>query len=653
MNTRATQAERFTQITTPLGADYFVLLRMSGEEAIGIPFTWRIKMFTEEDIPEEDDLIGQDCCVTITAHEGPRYFHGICTELRWTGSSEERSYFEMTLRPELWWLTMSSNSRFFMDKTVEDIAKDLLDEAGISNFRFELSKDPKPIHYCVQYQETNFDFLARLFEKYGLYYFFEHHEDRHDLVVADADTAHQSAPGYDKVPYLPNAEVRHSRDYLTDLRQTGGVAPDEVIANDYNYEKASTKQEKSEFHRTKHGRTGNVLYDFRLNHGVPDEGGALAKVALEAQRAGAKRIQATGTTAGLFSGCMLKIDNDPLPQPGEDLLCVCASHTIISDEYRTTNDGADELVYRGAYEFMHLSIPFRMPKTTPWPRITGPHTAKVVGEDGEEIDVDEDGRILVTFHWQRDDQKSCRVRVAQSLAGKGFGTTQIPRIGHEVLVSFIDGDPDQPIVTGTVYNSDNKPPVKLPENKTQTGIQSESSKGGGGANVINLDDKKDSEMFTVTAEKDFTQTIKNDARITVGYDKGAPGSYYLDVHQDRIETVSNGDYNLGVDTGNRTTFVKTNDIVEVKGNRSETVTGTLGSEAAHITMNGTTDLKVESPDVDINGKTKTKIGSSAIEVDGKTVKVAGAQEISLSVGGSSIVLNAGGVTIVGPLVKIN
>jgi type VI secretion system secreted protein VgrG len=245
--------------------------------------------------------------------------------------------------------------------------------------------------------------------------------------------------------------------------------------------------------------------------------------------------------------------------------------------------------------------------------------------------------------------------VAQSLAGGGFGATNIPRIGHEVLVSFVDGDPDRPVVIGSVYNSKNKPPVDLPANKNQMGYRSSSSKGGGGANEWLFDDTKGAEKVSMTAQRDYSLTVKNNAMFEIGYETAEEGSLDFGVHMDRHDVVTAGDYSMFIYEGNRTSFVKKLDTVTVEGDREEVVTGKLGSEAKVITMNGTKELKAESKAVQVDGTQTTKIGSGQIEVDGTSVTVTAKNQIVLSCAGgaSSIILNAAGVTIVGPLVKIN
>lgn len=647
------QAHRRARLFTALEDDALCFRALEGREALSELYTYRVEAISEGEMIAEDALIGQDCCVEVDVHNGVRHFHGICSDVRWLGKQDETHRFELVLRPQHWLLTLRSDSRIFKKRTIVQIIKDVLSEAEVGPFHIDTDGEFEEIPYCVQYQETDYDFLCRMMEKYGFFFFFEHWADGHRMIVTNTNYASREVAGYELIPFEPDQSVIAMRDHFRTIVQSGQMRTDEVVINAYNYERANGKLEATKSDRVKHGRARNVRYDVSSAHADRDGGDSLAQVFLEAERAQAQIVEVTGTAAGLRAGAKLRIEFDPLPEPDQFHMVRSIEHRIVAESFATGDDLTPEDFYTGRYQLVPWIRPYRAPRVTPWPRISGTHTATVVGEKGEEIDVDKQGRILVRFHWDRNGAWSCRVRVAQSLAGGGFGTTNIPRIGHEVLVTFIDGDPDRPVVIGSVYNSNNKPPVEYPVNKTQMGMRSNTSKGGGGANEILFDDKYFAERFDMTAERDFSLTVKNNAVTKVGYGWGDSGDYSLDVLHNRTEKVTEGNYDLKIETGGRTTHVESDDVLTVEGERRVKVTKYMGLEAEEMTHRADKALKVDGEFVEIIGRTETKIGKTSVQVDGQNIKVAATKELVLSCGASSIVLNATGVTIVGPLVKIN
>lgn len=647
------QAHRRARLSTCLGDDVLCFRAMEGTEALSALFEYRVEAISEGETIAEDDLIGQDCLVEFDVHNGVRHFHGICTDVRWLGKQDETHRFELVLRPQHWLLTLRSDSRIFKKRTIVQIISDVLTEADVGPFDIKSDGEFEEIPYCVQYQETDFAFLSRMMEKYGFFFFFEHSATGHRMIVTNTNYTCREVAGYERVPYEPDQSVIAMRDHFRTITQSGQMRTDEVVINAYNYERANGKLEATKSDRVRHGRGRNARYDVSSAHADREGGDGLAQVFLEAERAQAQVVEVTGTAAGLSAGAKLQIEFDPLPDPDQFHIVRSVEHRIAPESFATGDGLAQQDFYTGKYRLVLWQRPYRAPRVTPWPRISGTHTATVVGEKGEEIDVDQQGRILVRFHWDRNGAWSCRVRVAQSLAGSGFGATNIPRIGHEVLVTFIDGDPDRPVVIGSVYNSNNKPPVEYPANKTQMGMKSNTSKGGGGANEILFDDRYFAERFDMTAERDFSLTVKNNAVTKVGYGWGDSGDYTLEVLNNRTEKVSEGNYDLKVETGGRTTHVEADDVLTVEGERRVKVTRYMGLEAEEMTHRADKALKIDGEVVEVVGRSETRIGKTTVQVDGKDIKIAATKELVLSCGASSIVLNAAGVTIVGPLVKIN
>lgn len=692
MATVMTQDNRFGQLTTPLGGDKLVLLRMSGEEALGETYCYRVEALTDEAEIDETQVIGHPCAVALQVYASEtRYFHGICTEMRWLGRRNSRNLYLLILRPWFWLLTLQSDCRLFKEKSVDDILKEVFKGSGFGDVEFKLRASYPKLPYTTQYMETHYDFALRLMERHGLYFYFKHEKSKHTLVVCDNDGAHVAAPGYATVPYYEDNQVQRERDHLTDLSMARRLRADAVDVGDYNYTRASTKLTGTHKTAVKHGSKGNKLYAFPAGFDESANGKTVAQVILEARRADAERVFASGNAAGLGAGNKVKIDRNPLGQGNADFLVVRATHTIVSDTYASTAGvGSVEEPYHGTFEMQMLSEPFRLPLEHPWPRIVGPHTAKVVGKKGEEIDVDDQGRILALFPWDEEGVFTRRVRVVQPWAGKSWGTFFIPRIGQEVVVEFIDGDPDRPLVVGAVYNSDHKPPIKLPADKTQSTIKSESSKGGGGFNEIRFEDKKGAEEIYIHAQKDRLTEILNDDTLQVhnnqteeiGTKVKKKGDRKVTVHNDDTlilkegkltTTVEKGDEIRTVKMGKRTTTIQGKETLTVKqGDQmtevkmgKQTTKIKMGDQITQLDMGKqTTTLKMgdqittlkmgsQKTTLDLGSQTNTlKLGNQTNKLSVGKHATQALQGIELKVGGNSIKIDMMGITIKGMMVKI-
>lgn len=705
----ALQANRLIRLETPLGPDSVLFYKMHGTEGMSRLFEWSVEGFAPDDLIDETKIVGYGCTVEFECADGGlRHFHGICTDISVVGATNHKYHYKLNLRPHLWFLKLQSDSRIFSDMKVDEIIQEVLDEAGLTEYRVNLTTEVEQIHYCVQYQESNFDFVCRLMEKYGLFYFFQHESGKHTLCITDSPGEIKQAAGAERVVFNPDPNLLYRENCLSEISQSGLIATDTVATNEYDYEKVGSSMKAEKAAPSPYGMTGNALYDFRTSYVEQSTGEQLARVSLESQRARTLRLAAKGAAPGLHSGCRVGIDESSLPATSSELTCTAATHVLQSDSYGTSID-EDVPIYSGQYEFIPWDVQFRAPKITPWPRIGGYHTATVVGKEGEEIDVDDQGRIQVHFHWERAGKPSRRLRIAQPLAGKKYGVVNIPRIGHEVLVSFIDGDPDRPLVIGSVYNSQNDGPLPMPANKTQMGLRSNSSKGGGGANEIILEDKKDEEKLAMIAERDHTFEIKNDAEIKVGYDKTAPGSYKLDIFKDRTETVSTGDYALTVAAGNRTGTIAVDDTLTVGANQNEqfganrihtiggsdmltvagarneavamtrstevgisdalivggsrnvgvgssmsfTVGSSMSTSATDISETASKSISSNAKTVSIDGSDDVQVTSDEIKVKGKKITIEATSSLTLKVGSSSVTMKSSSITMKSSTIKQN
>lgn len=603
-----------------------------------------------------EDLIDETFIVELDLDEGKRYFCGNCTDVKFVDQDDRSTHIKLELRPAFWHLSRRVDTRLFVDMMSMDTMRQVFGDAGFSDFDDRRSQDETDTReLIVQYNESDFAFISRLLEDEGSYFFFEHKDDGPLLVLCDGPASHAPVPEHSIIDFKKEDTVfRGDNPCIFAWDEQSRNRATTFSTTDYDFTKINADlSTESSIQGIIHNPA--EVYTYPGGYSELPDGERLMRLKMEALVAASERV--TGKTNVLQFGIGQSFTLAGLDETSD------LDYLVLSTRIRLEGGSRDKLKEDGRnpyvcnFEALHLEKPYRSTGETPRPIIAGVQTAEVVGPTGKEIYTDEFGRVKVQFHWdrvnQRDENSSCWIRVSTPWAGRGWGTVAVPRIGQEVVVQFEEGNPDRPLITGMLFNKKNMPPNGLPAAASQMGMRSNSTPGGGGANEIVMEDKKGAEGLNTIAERDYSLTVKNDAQINVGYEVGAQGNYTLNVFQNRFENVSNGDFNIGVDTGSRNTYVNTDDTVSVDGNRTEKIKNTLGSEAKDITMNGTTTLKIESPDVDINGKTKTKIGSAAIEVDGTTIKISGKAEILLSVGGSSIKLDASGVTIAGPLVKIN
>jgi type VI secretion system secreted protein VgrG len=545
------QADRGAELSTPLGKDVLVLTDFSGSEGLGELFEYHIEALSEQENIDFDQAIGQGCMVKLkTDDDKTRIYHGILAEAQWIGWHNEYCRYRIVLRPWFWLLSHKADCRIFLDKNVKDIIQEVFSKAGFSDFDFRTTGSYDKIEYCVQYRESDLAFVCRLMEHYGIYYFFEPSEDKHTMVLADSRSSHKPIPDLPKVAINLGAGAYQDEEqtlshWISERRFRTG----KVHFNDYDYLEPRKDLKAPKEAAEKYAHSKLEVYDYHHKYDDKGKGENHAKFRLEAEQAMDHRRSAAGDAASLHPGGLVTVEQHPNSKENGEYLIVHVSHHYTSQQYRS--GGADEGTqgYNGTYLFQPSDRPFRSLPLTPKPRIYGIQTAKVVpkkGEDGEEISTDEHGRIWVQFFWDREPQKSCPIRVAQVHASKQWGGQFIPRIGMEVVVSFLEGDPDRPLVTGCVYNGDNKHPYDLPANKTQHGWKSDSSKGHDGYNELMFEDKADSELIRMHAEKDHDVTVKHVQTHTIGEEfmppKGSPS---------RDTTLKNGDDNLTLNMGDQ------------------------------------------------------------------------------------------------------
>jgi type VI secretion system secreted protein VgrG len=494
-----------------------------------------------------------------------------------------------------------------LDKKVPDIVKEVFTKAGFNDFEFRTTGEYEQLAYCVQYRETDLAFVTRLMEHYGIYYFFEHSNGKHTLVLADSRSSHKTIPELPKLPYLMLAEAQlrpqqHVHDWVSERRFRTG----KVQFNDYDYLKPKKNLLAPSEASEKYQHSKLEVYDFPGKYDDEDKGKNLARFRLEAEQAFDHRRNVRGDAASLHAGGLVTVEKHPASAENKEYLVVHAEHAFSSMHYRSVKEAEvsvltaleqkveKDQVYYGSYVFQPSDRPFRLLPVTPKPRIHGIQTAKVVGkkgEENEEISTDEHGRIWVQFFWDREPQLTCPIRVAQVWASKKWGGLFVPRIGMEVVVEFLEGDPDRPLVVGSVYNGDNKTPYTLPDNKTMAGVKSDSSKGGNGYNEFVFEDKKSSENIRMHAQKDNEVIIRHAQTETIGQDFAPPKG-----DASRTITLKHGDDQLTIQTGDQSVSIP-------MGSQSTTATITIKHTVGMTTVTLTPgSATVSSPVINHNAQ---------------------------------------------------
>jgi type VI secretion system secreted protein VgrG len=517
---------RNIEIKTPLGEGVLLFERMVGHEALGTPFEYKVSVLSKDIDLQLTDLLGQTATITvITTRETKRYFNGYVTSFSFVGTAGALARYEMTLRPWFWLLSMGSNCRIFQNKDAVAIAKEVWSEAGFTDVRDALAHKPYPkLEYSVQYRESDFNYVSRLLEHEGIYYYFEHDEDKHTLVLADAPDSHKPTSKYEEVPYFPPTSDGHRRtDHLSSWAVGQQIRPGAYATTDYDFTRPRADLTSKLNLPASHSMANFEVYDYPGRYVENEVGQKKVKVRLEEHQADQQVISTSGDVMGLSVGASFTFTDYPREDQNAAYLVVGSTYQASTNAYASGAGG--ELEFQGSYVLVPKLNPYRVPTHTLKPKMDGPQTAVVVGKAGEEIWTDKYGRVKVQFRWDRlgksDEEASCWLRVSQSWAGSKWGAIFIPRIGQEVIVDFLEGDPDQPIVVGRVYNGANMPPYDLSANQTQSGIKTRSSKGGtpDNFNEIRFEDKKGSELLAVQAEKDQTTLVKHDQTSTIKNNK--------------------------------------------------------------------------------------------------------------------------------------
>ncbi|WP_372836424.1 type VI secretion system Vgr family protein [Puniceibacterium confluentis] len=577
--------DRIAYLITPLPAfdddDALLFAHLQGYDQVSRCFRYSVLARSFDPNIDAMDLLGQPVTVIVAADpDNPsvyRYISGMVDQFRFEGNDDEdRFMYRLVLRPTLWLLSKTTDNRIFQEMTATDIITQLLDEHGISDYELRLRGSPEEREYCVQYGETDLDFLQRLMEHEGIYYFFEFEKQKHMLILSDDPTTLYAAAGVEKLRFEPNAVPgRDGAGVVVKLSRTDRVVSGLHTLTDYNFETPLADLVARNEHLKGHENDGMERYSYPGRYMKQSVGNYLAAIRNQQDQAHAHQIWAESTAPMPASGHKFELFDYPRDQENIAYMILAVEYDIWDGQYSARADPTRPEGFAAVYRMVPLDAGYCPPELTPRPVMKGPQTAIVVGPAGEEIYTDTYGRVKVQFFWDREGKKNerstCFIRVSSVWAGSGWGFIQIPRIGQEVIVDFLDGDPDRPIITGRVYNAEQMPPYELPANMTQSGWKSNSSMGGGGWNELRFEDLKGSEEVYFQAEKDHNEWIKNnetrnvdnDFAETVGHDAKQ------DVVHNRDETVGN---HKTTDVGvNRTVSIGNNDTETVGNNRALTV----------------------------------------------------------------------------------
>ncbi|MFQ5806157.1 MAG: type VI secretion system Vgr family protein [Phycisphaerae bacterium] len=599
-----------------------------GTEEISRLFSFRVALCSDDPDIGFDEIVGKPCVLEIRAAGGSRFVNGIVRRFERSGEGASLTYYAAEIVPVHWLLTKRHRSRIFQehncsDMTVPGIIKKVLDDAGIpgDNYRFALQGSYDTREYVVQYRESELNFISRLMEEEGIFFFFEHTAEGHTMVIGDSPVAHPATPNEAEFAYRePTGLVsEQEQEYVYALRDGQEIRTGAVTLDDYNFQQPQVDLAAS---ASADQFTSLEYSDYPGEYSDKAVGERYAKVRLEEFQCARRIERMDATVRALLPGFTFTLKEHPSEPLNRDYLVTRIAHVARQPQSVEEEAGAERGVeYKADVQTIPSDVPYRPPRRTPRPLIHGSQTAIVVGPSGEEIYPDKYGRVKVQFHWDREgkyDENSSRwTRVSQGSAGGQYGIMFLPRVGQEVIVEYIEGDPDRPIITGRVYNNDQMPPYSLPDEKTKSCIKTHSSKGGGGTNEIRFEDKKDSEQILLYAQKNLHVRVNNDRVENVDHDR------HLTVKENKFELVKKKKHvEVSLDVNEK-----------IGGNKSLHVSGDVGEE--------------------FSGNHSESTSGNIYLKSGKDLVIEAGTGLTLKVGGNFVKIDQSGVTVLGTLTKIN
>jgi type VI secretion system secreted protein VgrG len=685
----STQANQYLSITTPLGEDKLLIRGIHGEERISGLFHFFVEAVSEDKALDFATIVGKSATVKMALADGSttRYINGIVGRFVQAGSDARFYTYFLELHPWFWLMSMAVDCRIWQNKTVIEIVTGLFDELSFTDYKNSTTGTYTALEYCVQYNESAFAFVSRLLEDAGIFYYFEHEDGKHTLVLADASSAFTDCPGAATVDYATYGSW-NQQNIVTSCTVEQAVIPGKYAVDDFGFETPSTDLMGSSDSTKATDASARRIYEYPAGFTKKDAADAKAKLRMEEREVPDKTLRGTSFCRAWYPGA-----KSTLAKHYRD--DVNAAYAISRISLNATPED-----YANSFEAFPATLTYRPPRSTRKPVIAGTQTAIVVGKSGEEIWTDSYGRVKVQFHWDQlgksDENSSCWIRVAHGWAGKAWGQMFLPRIGQEVVVSFLEGDPDRPLITGSVYNAEQTVPYTLPADQTKSTIKSNVSKGGGGFNEIRFEDKKDSEEVFAQAQKDLNTVVKNNETRKVGTNKeDGKGDQTIDIYNNRTVTLEKGTDKLQIKEGNLDVDVdKGNETHDVAGTRDITITKkethTSKDEFAHtvtkdytlkidgnlsitvagtVTIKSTKDMTLQSSaaltakatnDVLVQGMNVTNKATTDVKLQGSNVT--SKADLNLTSEGTIVKTKASGMhnveadgilTVKGSLVKIN
>ncbi|HEY8258953.1 MAG TPA: type VI secretion system Vgr family protein, partial [Gemmatimonadales bacterium] len=606
------QANRPILVETALPPDELLLEGISGSEAVSSPFGYTLDLLSENASVAANDVLRTPVCVTIKTAQGERFIHGVVRSFTQLGRSDELTSYRAEVVPWLWFLSLSTDCKIFQNLSVPEIVEQVFTGLGYKDFQLKLVKSyPKRI-FCVQYRETHLNFVSRLLEEEGIFYFFEHSKGKHVLMLADDNSAVKPCPGQETARMATQAGAWQNEDVVLACECEDAVHTGKVTLRDYDPQQPGLQLESSVA-----GAQAEESYIYPGKYTALDDGERYARLQLEAEEAQYRVVRGTSTCRGFQSGYRFELKEHYRKDANKPYMLLELRHTVRAGDYRSWDSAVMD--YQNDFLAMPHAVPYRPLQVAVKPRVWGTQTALVVGKSGEEIWTDKHGRVKVQFYWDRlgkkDENSSCWIRVSSVWAGKGWGGVQIPRIGQEVVVEFLEGDPDLPIITGRVYNAEQVPPYGLPANQTQSGIKSRSSKGGGtdNFNEIRFEDKKGGEELYIHAEKNKRVMVENDRTESVGNDESISIGNNRKESVGKNESISIGDDRSETVGANETVTVGKNQTLGVGENRSRSVGK---NESVSITKSQSLDIG-ENRSETVGKKEEVNIGEDRTHTVGK------------------------------------
>jgi len=625
-----TTSRRMFLLSTPLGEDTLLIKEFEGHERLSHSFEFRLEVLSERDDIEAADLVGKRVSLRIETDHDERHWAGIVASFERIGrhsdagaGDAELTLYTCLVVPWWWLMTLHEDSRIFQNLNIPDIIQSILGEFELRDYQLHLSGTYPELVYCTQYCESNFNFMSRLLERAGIHYYVKYSGEVETLVFTDNNDDH---PKMDE-DLVRFAQVRATEedDTIVSLVRRQHLRSGRVVMRDYNFEKPDDLLEASVDSLVRIGDNANYeRFTYPGGYLERSEGDTVARVQMEGEEAEHEILDGSGNVRALVPGYRFTLEGHTQEALNQEYLVLSVSHR------GSNNIGGDgeSSSYSNQFSVIPQRVPFRQPRRTPRSTIHGPQTALVVGPPGDEIHTDKYGRIKVHFFWdrlsQRNDKSSCWVRVAQSHAGAGWGSFMLPRVGEEVLVAFEHGDPDRPIIVGSLYNAKNMPPYELPANATRSTIKT-LSKGGGGFNEIRFEDAAGSEELFLHAQKDMQVRVLNSHSASIGANAS------LTVGKDSSEMVGE----------ERHLVVGKNQFTDI----SENLALNVGA-ATSVAVGSDMHLLVGS-------EARLDAGTEVHLKAGMKIVLEAGMQISLKAGSSSITLGPAGVTIDGPLVKVN